>query len=196
MSEFSEPRPPGAGKSSFDLIDTRKLFGHLDIPEGSTFLDLGCGSGAYSVFAAGLVGIRGQVIAVDLWDEGIASLQRRMSELGIANIRTIIADIGKPLPQLADDSIDLCFMATVLHDLVEAGTSEGALREIRRIVAPRGHLAIVEFKKTEGPPGPPLKIRLSPEELADIVKPYGFTGQGVFELGPHNYLAIFGFAES
>lgn len=35
--------PPGARKSSFDLIDSKKLFSEMGMKKGDIFLDLGCG---------------------------------------------------------------------------------------------------------------------------------------------------------
>jgi len=48
--------PPGAGKSSFDLIDSERLFSELRISGGMTLLDLGCGKGAYSIEVSRKVG--------------------------------------------------------------------------------------------------------------------------------------------
>jgi ubiquinone/menaquinone biosynthesis C-methylase UbiE len=87
--------------------------------------------------------------------------------------------------------VDLAFMATVLHDLAEAGQAEDALAESARLVKAGGRLAVVEFKKIEGPPGPPLQIRLSPEEVADLVSPYGFRHPKEVDLSPHLYLVMF-----
>ena len=51
-----------------------------------------------------------------------------------------------------------------------------------------GILAVVEFNKIDGPPGPPLHIRLSPEEVSDMLDPYGFKELSVTDVGPYNYL--------
>ena len=82
-------------------------------------------------------------------------------------------------------------MATVLHDLVEAGTATGALAELTRVLKPGGLLAIVEFDKIDGPPGPPRHIRLDPAEVEALVAPYGFARQRTVKLGPYNYLITF-----
>ena len=99
-------------------------------------------------------------------------------------------DISQPLP-LGDASVDLCLMATVLHDLVESGKRRGALKEAQRVLKPGGALAIVEFDKVAGPPGPPLRIRLNPEEVATLAAPYGFRKSRMARVGPYNYLLLF-----
>jgi ubiquinone/menaquinone biosynthesis C-methylase UbiE len=180
---------PGQGKSSYDLIDPGTLWAGLDLAPGTTLLDLGCGQGNYALAAAAFIGPTGVVYAIDLWEEGIALLKDRAAKAGAANLKALVAPAGQ-VP-LADHSVDAGFMATVLHDLVEDGTAAGALGELARLVKPGGRLAIVEFEKIDGPPGPPRHIRLDPEEVENLVAPYGFRRQKTKKLGPYNYLITF-----
>jgi hypothetical protein len=48
----------------------------------------------------------------------------------------------------------------------------------------------VEFKKIEGPPGPPIHIRLSPEEVESMIKPFGFTPTQSVDTGPFTYMIV------
>ena len=182
-------KPPGAGKSSCDLIDPAILWAELDLAPGAIFLDLGCGTGNYALAVAPIIGPSGIVYAVDLWDEGIAALKERVNKAGQANLKALVSPADQvPLP---DHSVDVGFMATVLHDLVEAGTDAGALAEMTRVLKSGGCFAIVEFDKIDGPPGPPRHIRLDPEEVENLVAPYGFRRQKTVKLGPYNYLITF-----
>ena len=183
-------KPIAAGKSSFDLIDAKKVFASLALKPGSTFLDIACGAGKYSLAAADLIGKTGLIYAIDLWDEGIAILEKEIAARNLDNIKAILGDVSKSIP-VGNDSIDVCLMATVLHDLIEVKADHGALMETARIVKAGGTLAVIEFKKIEPPPGPPVKIRLSPEELRAIVEPYGFAFQQIIDAGPYNYVALF-----
>lgn len=192
MENNQHPKPPGAGKSSLDLIDPEILFRHLDLKKGSIMLDAGCGAGAYTLAAVDYIDHEGLIYAVDMWEEGIATLKVNVASKGIHTIRPIAADIRERIPGIEDHSVDICLMATVLHDIVEAGNETGALSEIARVLCPKGQLAIIEFKKIEGPPGPPLKIRLSPDEVEQMVSFFGFRKHGTpVEIGPHNYLIMF-----
>jgi ubiquinone/menaquinone biosynthesis C-methylase UbiE len=185
------PHPPhGAGKTSFDLIDPDKLFPALRLKPGEVVLDLGCGEGRYTLPLADQVGKDGMVYAADLWEEGLAALKDKARQVGLTNVRTLLADVSQPLP-LTASSVDLVLMATVLHDLAEVGQEKGALAETARMVKTGGRLAVVEFKKIEGPPGPPLHIRLSSEEVAALLFPYNFIPGDIVDLSPHLYLAMF-----
>jgi len=185
----NEKKPTGAGKSSFDLIDTEKFFQELDLQKGISFLDVASGRGAYSLAVSDIIGPQGSVFAVDLWAEGIEMLKTAAQERGIENITAFVSDVGRRIP-VEDQSIDVCLMATVLHDLVEDRIDRGALNEIARVVKSAGTLAVMEFKKIDGPPGPPKHIRLSPEDVADMLDSFGFKKERTADVGPYNYLIL------
>jgi len=150
-------KPVAAGKSSFDLIDTEKAFAIIDVKPNSTFLDLACGIGEYSIEISNNIGEKGIVYAVDLWQEGIDALNQEIGIKSIKNIKTILADIRNKLP-LEENSIDSCLMATILHDLSKID-QKSTVQEIARLIKPGGMLNIIEFKKIDKGPGPPLNIR-------------------------------------
>ena len=127
---------------------------------------------------------------MDLWEQGIALLREEVLASGIKNLKPMVADVGKMI-SIKDNSADICFMAAVFHDLVLADTAEGALAEVVRVLKNSGLLAIIEFEKVDGPPGPPLRSRLTPDELEEKVTPYGFEIIKVTTAGPYNYLMIF-----
>ena len=192
-----EARPPegqsnnrAAGKSSFDLIDVDKFFKELDLQKGISFLDVACGRGAYCLAASEIVGEKGRVYGVDLWEEGIELLKAAADEKGIGNINAFVSNAGEHIP-VADHSIDVCLMATVLHDFVEDQIEKEVLDEIVRVIKSGGILAIMEFMKIDGPPGPPRHIRLSPEQVEDMLTPFGFMQEGIVDVGPYNYLMLF-----
>ena len=183
-------KPIGAGKSSFELIDAGAFFEALSLAPGMAVLDLACGRGAYSLAASERVGPGGTVFAVDLWEDGIVLLEQEAESRGIQNITARVADAGRRIPA-EDESIDLCLMCTVLHDFVLDGNVDKVLTETVRILKPGGILAINEFEKIEGPPGPPITSRLSPGEVEMILSEYNFKKLKQISIGPHNYLMRF-----
>ena len=182
--------PTAAGKSSFDLIDVNAFLSALDLNGDMVFLDLACGAGNYAIEIARQLQPNGTVHALDLWEEGIATLEQRADSMGLTNIKASVCDVSKKIP-LDDNSLDACLMATVLHDLIADGIHESTLNEIGRTLKPSGRLAVIEFKKIPGPPGPPEKVRLSPEELGQVLVPYEFQCQDTIELGTATYLSLF-----
>ncbi|TAL16876.1 class I SAM-dependent methyltransferase [bacterium] len=182
--------PHEAGKSSIDLIDFEIFYSSLPLAPGMEVLDLGCGSGSYALRLAGRLGPLSVVRGFDLWSEGVEKLNRTASELGLTNVRAETADLSG-LSAVRDGEADLALMATVLHDLTARGTGQGALGEAVRALRKGGWLALVEFKKIDSRPGPPLEIRLSPEDLLRLTAPFGLAPGKVVELGTSTYLMLF-----
>lgn len=183
-------KPIAAGKSSFSLIDSEKLFSEIGLESAITLLDLACGAGAYAIAASPHVGSSGKIIAVDLWKNGIDSLKDEIQIRKIDNIFPHVADVSQHIP-VEGHSVDVCLMATVLHDLVQDGTDQETLKEVQRSLKPGGRLAVIEFKEKEGPPGPPMKIRISPKALETLLGPFELLPAKTVDMGEHLYLSVY-----
>ncbi len=190
MPQHSFNRPKGAGKSSFELINPALLKESLPLKQGSVILDLACGKGAYTLFLSGIAGDTGLVYALDLWEQGLEIIAEKIEQDHITNILPLHQDAAKEI-EIDEYSVDLILMATVLHDFKEMGTWKPVLEQVKTLLNPRGHLAVIEFKKIQGPPGPPIDIRLSPEETQTMVAPYGFRQIKHMDIGEYNYLTLF-----
>ncbi|KIX14812.1 class I SAM-dependent methyltransferase [Dethiosulfatarculus sandiegensis] len=183
--------PIGAGKSSFDLIDEGLVLGAIAKIKPGALLDLGCGAGNYTMALARFLGSGCMVYGVDLWAEGIAQLKDRADQAGLSNLQAMTGDAGQTIP-LADDTVDVVFMGTVFHDLVATGVDQKALEQIKRVLKPGGALAIVEFlPKDDDSSGPPNRVRLSPEQLRDMLAEHGFKESGTEAMGERTYLSLF-----
>lgn len=183
--------PIGAGKSSFDLIDEPMFFKAIQLEPGLTVLDLACGEGKYALAMAREMGTDGRIIAVDLWRQGIDSLRQSAASLPSATIETHVADIREKLP-IPEGTVDMCLMAAVLHDIAHEGNPLPVLKEISRVLKPKGVLAVAEFKKQDGQSGPPKAMRLRLEEVSAMLLKIGLLRfSGVVELGPEIYFAKF-----
>ena len=108
------------------------------------------------------------------------------------NIQAKVCISGSEL-QISDQAVDLCLMATVVHILVHEQLYRDTMREIKRVLKPGGSIAVVEFHKIDGPPGPPLSWRHSPVELEKLFISSGFKLMKTEEVGPYNYLSLFSF---
>jgi ubiquinone/menaquinone biosynthesis C-methylase UbiE len=184
-----ETRPHRMRPSSYWMHDPTVIFRELALKPGDVFLDLGCGSGDYSIRAAKEVGKNGVVYAADVRTELLENLAERAGAAGLNNIQTVTADLRDPLP-FYNGTVDVCFISTVLHslDLEKAGCV--LFPEIRRVLKPAGRMIVIECKKEEMPFGPPLSMRISPDELEGCITAYGFMKTGLVDLG-YNYLINF-----
>jgi ubiquinone/menaquinone biosynthesis C-methylase UbiE len=186
MADKTGDRHEHAGRSSRAYLSAETVVAGTGLKAGDIFLDVGSADGYYSLEASRVVGGRGRVYAIDNYEASISALKEQIEREGLGNIEAATADATKRIP-LDAGTVDVCLLANVLHGFVANGEVERVLREAARVVRVGGTLAVVEFKKVSGPPGPPLSIRMSPEEVESMVAPYGFEKVRSFEVGPHHY---------
>lgn len=177
------------GPSSACLHDPKTVLKHVPLKAGHVFVDLGCGAGDYTIEASTIVRANGKVYALDKWRYLIDKLSETIESMGLDNITPMTADITLPLP-INDSSVDVVFIATVLHifDLDQVGASIFA--EVARILKPGGCLAVVECKKEDQPFGPLKHQRNSPDEIVSALTPFQFERVSYTDLG-YTYLIEF-----
>lgn len=183
----------GQGPSSFWMQEPGLVFDALNICPGRRILDMGCGAGDYTLQAARLTGPLGQVTAVDNWPPTVDALNAAAKTAGLAQIQCLTADITKPPLPVKENAMDLCMAFTVLHIFGTENSRKSLFFEAARVLKPKGRLAVMECKKQEMPFGPPIHMRLSPEEVERLAVACGFKKIGYTDLG-YNYLALFGFS--
>jgi ubiquinone/menaquinone biosynthesis C-methylase UbiE len=177
------------GPSSFYKHDSSLVFKKLALHSGDTLLDLGCGAGDYSIYAAKIVGKSGNVYALDLHQEILDNVYSKAREQGFSNVRPVVSDIRQRI-DIPDNRIDTCLIATVLHTIDFSTEKANLFSEVRRVLKPKGKLAVIECKKESALHGPPMHLRISPEELGKGLGEYGFSKTDYVDLGP-NYLMMF-----
>ena len=98
------------------------------------------GPGTYTIGAARNAMPDGRVIAVDVQAAMLEQLRQKAARLGVGNIETQEADAYHLL--VADESVDLAFMVTVLAEIPDR---QRALAELKRVLKPGGVLAVSEL---------------------------------------------------
>jgi len=190
VTNNSEQGHHHAGMSSKAFLNAERVIPEIGLKNGDKFLDVGCGEGYFSIAASKFIGNKGKVYAIDSYEKSIAVLKEQIHRENISNIEAIVADVTKKMP-MPDASIDVCLMANVMHGFLANGEVQSVMTEIARVMKAGSTLAVVEFKKIAGPPGPPISIRMTPEELEDLISGYGFEKNKVVEVGPFHYAAMF-----
>ena len=120
------------------LLSPRKLVPRLALTTTSHVLEVGAGSGFYSVGVARRVS-KGRLELLDLQTEMLKKAQQKLETEGMFNAGYTIADAGK-LP-FKEDSFDVIFLVTVLGEIAD---QEGFLSEAHRVLKPKGLLSISE----------------------------------------------------
>ena len=174
------------GMTNRSFLDADYVMTFIGLKPGNVFLDAGCGDGHMSFAAARIVGRDGRVYAVDSYEESIREVRDEIASWKVGNVEPLLADITDSLP-VPDASVDVFFLSNVLHGLVENEEIVTAFGEIVRVLKKGGTLAVVDYKKEETPVGPPLAIRLSPDEVSGIIAGYGFITVKAEPVGAWHY---------
>ena len=142
------PAPPIIGR----LLDSgyrrmlqppRKVIERSGIKQGLQVLEIGCGSGAFTIDAARTVGEQGKVFALDIEEKMLAQLQKKLSRPENRDINNI-EPVNKSAYELpfSDNSMDVVFTVTVFQEIPDKNR---ALAEIKRVLKSGGILAITEW---------------------------------------------------
>jgi ubiquinone/menaquinone biosynthesis C-methylase UbiE len=124
-----------------DLMDTAAL------GPGERVLDVACGTGVVTRLAAERVGRAGTVAGLDI-NPGMLAVARSLPAPGVAIDWHQGSAESMPLPDAAFDVV-LCQLG-----LQFVPDKAAAMREMRRVLAPRGRLVV----SVSGPPPPPFAI--------------------------------------
>jgi ubiquinone/menaquinone biosynthesis C-methylase UbiE len=112
----------------------------LEPRAGERVLEVGPGTGYYTLDIAEWVGDQGTVEIFDIQQEMLDHTMRRGGERGFANLRPTQGD-AQSLPY-EDDSFDAAVLVTVLGEIPD---QDAALRELKRVLKPGGRLVTGEL---------------------------------------------------
>jgi SAM-dependent methyltransferase len=122
------------------IITRARLRRVLDPHSGEQVLEVGPGTGYYTLDLADWVGSEGVVEIFDLQQEMLDHTLRRAGERGLGNVVPTQGD-ATALPY-EDDRFDAALLVAVLGEIPEA---DAALRELRRVLKPGGRLVVGEL---------------------------------------------------
>ncbi len=158
----------------------------LDIKEGEVITDIGAGSGYFTVRLARPVGQNGRVYAVDINPDMIVHLNRRIRDLNLRNVVTILCAPDDPL--LGDASVDRFFICDTWHHINDHAKY---LALLKRMLKPGGQVIMVDFKKTKTPVGPPMEMRIARDDLVREMEANGFQVAAEHGFLEYQYFLVF-----
>jgi ubiquinone/menaquinone biosynthesis C-methylase UbiE len=177
---------------------TRRLLMDAAPAPGERVLELACGAGGLGLAAAALVTPGGEVVLSDVIAGMVGAAKERAAELGYRNVAARVLDLeGIAEP---DGRYDVVLCRDGLQFALDPGR---AVREMRRVLAPGGRVAVAVWAarsrnpwlgvilaavtaqtgRRVPPPGLPGPFAIDdPERLAGLLVDAGFTDVEVEEL--------------
>ena len=158
----------------------------LEIKPGEVIADIGAGSGYFTFRLAQHVGGKGKIYAVDVSPDMILHINRRIRDLNVGNVVSVLSDPDDPL--LPVRSIDRFFFSESWHH-IENQTKYLAL--MKRMLKPGGQVVMIDFHKKDLPVGPPRQMKIAKEDLIKQMQSHGFRLQKEYTFLPYQYFLIF-----
>lgn len=159
----------------------RHVVAIVAIRPGDTVLDVGCGTGVLTRLAADAAGGSGAVWGIDPAPDMVRVAMIKAAEIG--NAARFKPGAIENL-EFGAGSFDVVLISLVLHHL-PADVRAVGLREVRRVLKPRGRLAIVEFDHSASALARYLLLPLRASDriaellhgdMAELLRAAGFEG--------------------
>jgi demethylmenaquinone methyltransferase/2-methoxy-6-polyprenyl-1,4-benzoquinol methylase len=130
----------GSGLRRWLLDPVRTLQG-ADLRPGQTVLEVGCGTGFFTVPAAQLIGDQGCLLAMDVVAGFLEQVSAKVRDAGLTNVRVLKRDALET--GFDSESIDRVLLLGVVP--FPSLPLNRLLPEIHRVLKPDGSLAVWQF---------------------------------------------------
>jgi len=163
-----------------------KVIDALELKGGEVIADLGAGSGYFTFRLAPKVGEKGKVLAVEIQDEMIAELKKRIEKNKVANVETVKCTDRDP--KLPGGGVDIVIMVDGYHEIA---FPYEVMTAIRKALKPGGRMVFVEYRKED--PKVPIKEvhKMSEEQLKKEMAVVGLEHVKTVGTLPRQHIAIF-----
>ena len=152
------------------------------IVNGMTCVDLGCGTGTFSIPMSLCVGNEGVVYAVDDSAEMLAHIRAKNPPPNLILVNRDAEQTG-----LDDEIADFCLLAFILHEVKQPAH---LIAEAFRLLKNGGKVSVVEWKAELASPGPPQNIRLTKVQVQRLFKEFGLSDFRFIDWSNNHYVAL------
>lgn len=174
------------------LYNISDLISAMNLSAGMKVADFGCGNlGTFCIPAARAVRNSGHVYGVDVVKRHLEEVKRRAHAQGFANVSAIWSDIEQVgATRIDPSSLDAVLIMNTLH---QSKRHAQVLREAKRLLKPRGLLAVVDWKEATSTSvlGPHRAHRVDPRALRALAESLGFAFEREVACGAHHFTFLF-----
>ncbi len=179
--DLSELEPP----DRFEWQQPGKIMDALGIGEASVVVDLGAGSGWFTIQLSNRVGPNGLIFAEDIQKPMIQAIKLRVDRLGLKNVTTVLGTATDPrLPK----PVDAVLICDAYHEMEQP---VALLANVAKSLKPTARIGIVDFRKDGGGPGPAMEERVDPETVIRDVQAAGLVLRSRETFLKYQYMLVF-----
>lgn len=165
-------------------LPPEEVIAALHLHQGETVVDIGAGTGYFTIPMAAAVGPSGHVFALDVSPEMLAHLRNKLA--GAINVQCVEAEASST--GLPAASCNLVFTANVWHEFDDRAA---VLAEARRVLKPGGRIAILDWRPDVEPDhGPPLAHRIAQDAAKNALQAAGFLVRTASHPGSYSWLLV------
>lgn len=157
----------------------------LHVQPREVVVDLGAGTGYFTMPLARAVGHKGVVYAVDIEPNLIDHLRHRAIVEKAPMVKPVLADPSDPKLTVP---VDLVLCVDTWHHIEDR---PAYLNKLKASMKPGARLVIIDFKKMKTPMGPPLSMRLRASQVIEEVRAAGFDVREEHDFLPYQYFIDF-----
>ncbi len=144
-----------------------KVLAYLGDIKGKKIMDIGAGSGYFSVKMAQK---GAHVIAADVSDEFQQYLKERITKEKLSSIE--LRKIPFDSPSLNDKEVDMVLIVNTYHHIENRSAY---FTKVKKGIKDNGELIIIDFFKTDIPVGPPTAHKIAMDDVIAELKLAGFS---------------------
>jgi ubiquinone/menaquinone biosynthesis C-methylase UbiE len=163
-----------------------EVLGKLGLKPGQAIVDIGAGSGIFSIQFSRSVRPGGKIYAVEVDEKLVEHILAAATEQGIGNIEGVHGEYDDPsLP--AD--VDVAFMNDVLHHIEHRDVY---LKKLAEYLKPAARVAIIDFKPGKGEHANDPSLQVSQEQATRWMAAAGLKPVEVIDnLFPDRWFVIY-----
>lgn len=168
-----------------DPLKNLKLF---DLREDMILVDLGAGTGFYSILASPLLP-KGKVYAIEINRDYIKTIRNKIKDEGITNVECFWGNIEKKEGTMLRDKIaDRVIISNVLFQVEDRNAF---LSEVDRILKDRGKILLIDFNEDSIIFKKQKDRFIKEKDAKELLSNFGFIWERNILAGANHYGMIF-----
>lgn len=161
-----------------------EIIAAMGVESGHVVVDIGAGTGYMVAHLSKAVGESGEVMALDVEESMVKYIAARKEEFGPAKI--LPRKVSSDSPALKPSSVHAVMTLNTWHHIARR---DAYVAKVYTGLKSGGKFVVVDFE-LDAEPGPPAKMRLSPEQVINELEEAGFVVEQTSESMPRHYMVV------